>query len=165
MMRFVYSLSAWGSGVCLIAMTLLILSQIVARMLGVIIPSSEDFSGWLLSATIFFGLAYTFNTGGHIRLTILLGRLPEKLRRYSEIFALLIGLLIVGFLAYYTAFTVYESYDFEDVTDTYLPMPLWLVQLPMALGSATLFLAFLESFVLLLIGKTPKYMTLEQEEI
>ncbi len=165
MMRFVYSFSAWGSGVCLIAMALLILSQIAARFLGVIIPSSEDFAGWLLSATIFFGLAYTFNTGGHIRLTILLGRLPGKIRRYSEIFALLIGLMIVGFLSYYTAFTVYESYDFDDVTDTYLPMPLWIVQMPMALGSAALFLAFLESFVLVLLGKTPTYMTLEQEEI
>jgi len=164
-MRIIYFISAWGSGACLIAMTLLILAQIVARLLGVIIPSSEDFSGWLLSATIFFGLAYTFNTGGHIRLTILLGRLSGKTRLFFEIFALIVGTLIVAYLAYYTAFTVYESYDFEDVSDTYLPVPLWIVQLPMAVGSTALLLAFLESLVLLVMGKTPNYMTQEQEEL
>ncbi|MGH1426771.1 MAG: TRAP transporter small permease [Arenicella sp.] len=164
-MRFIYWLSAWGSGACLIAMTLLILAQIVARFIGVIIPSSEDFAGWLLSATIFFGLAYTFHTGGHIRLTILLGRLSDKPRRIFEIFTLLVGTAIVAYMAYYTAFTVYESYDFDDVSDTYLPVPLWWVQLPMAVGSFTLLLAFLESLVLLLMGKTPNYMTQEQEEL
>ena len=164
-MRFIYNLSAWGAGICLIAMTLLILAQIVARLLGFIIPSSEDFSGWLLSATIFFGLAYTFHTGGHIRLTILLGRLPEKTRKIFELFTLFVGLLIVGYLTYYTAYTVYESYDFEDVTDTYLPVPLWMVQMPMAIGSFALLLAFLESFILLMLGRTPNYMTCEQDEV
>ena len=71
-----YLTSAWGSGMCLILMTLLILAQIVARFMGVVIPSSEDFAGWLLSATLFFGLAYTFNAGGHIRVSIMLMRLP-----------------------------------------------------------------------------------------
>ncbi len=164
-MRFIYWLSAWGSGVCLIAMTLLILAQIVARFLGIIIPSSEDFAGWLLSAIIFFGLAYTFNTGGHIRLTILLGRLPEKARRIFEVFTLLIGTSIVAYMAYYSVVTVYESFDYNEVSDTYLPVPLWWVQLPMAIGSATLLLAFLESLVLMLMGKTPNYMTQEQEEL
>jgi TRAP-type C4-dicarboxylate transport system permease small subunit len=164
-MRLIYQLSAWGSGLCLIAMAILILAQIGARFAGVIIPSSEDFSGWLLSATIFLGLAYTFNTGGHIRLTILLGRLSESKRRVLELFTLMVGLLIVGYLAYYTGYTVYESYDFEEVTDTYFAMPLWVLQLPMALGSFALLLAFIESFVLVLRGKTPNYMTCEQEEI
>lgn len=164
-MRFIYWLSGWGSGVCLIAMTLLILAQVVARFIGVIIPSSEDFAGWLLSATIFFGLAYTFNTGGHIRLTILLGRLSDKPRRIFEIFTLLAGTAIVAYVTYYSVFTVYESYDFNEVSDTYLPVPLWWVQFPMALGSFTLLLAFLESLLLMALGKTPNYMTQEQEEL
>jgi len=164
-MRVLYFLSAWGSGLCLIAMTLLILAQIIARMLGIIIPSSEDFAGWLLSATLFFGLAYTFNTGGHIRLTILLSRLSDKYRKIFEIVALFVGLLIVSYFFYYSTYTVYESYDFEDVSDTYLPVPLWIVQLPMALGSLALFLSFIESFILLLFGKKPSYLTVEQEEI
>ncbi len=159
---FIYGFSAWSAAFCLIAMTLLILAQIIARLLGIIIPSSEDFAGWLLSATIFFGLAHTFNTGGHIRVTLLLSKLPEKIRKIFEIFALMIGISIAAFLAYYTSFTVYESFDFADVTDTYLAMPLWLVQLPMAIGSLFLLFAIVDSLIVTLTGETPNYITHEE---
>jgi len=159
---FIYGFSAWAAAFCLIAMTLLILAQIVARLLGIIIPSSEDFAGWLLSATVFFGLAHTFNTGGHIRVTLLLSKLPEKIRRVFEILALFIGISIVTFLAYYTCYTVYESFDFADVTDTYLAMPLWVVQLPMAIGSLFLLFAIVDSLIVTLSGETPNYITHEE---
>lgn len=159
--KYFYLSSAFLSGTCLVLMTLLITAQIFARFLGVVIPSSEDFAGWLLSATIFFGLAYTFNEGGHIRVTMLLVRLGETKRRYLEFFNLFAGLLISGFLAFYTAHTVYESYDFGDVTDTYLVVPLWMVQMPMAIGSLFLFVAMLDSFAVMLMGKSPRYIVNE----
>ena len=144
-------------------MTLLISAQIAARFVGAVIPSSEDFAGWLLSATIFFGLAYTFHEGGHIRVTMLLVRLGEAKRRYLEFFNLLTGLFISGYLAFYTFHTVYESYDFGDVTDTYLVVPLWMVQMPMAIGSLFLFIAMADSFAEMLTGKTPRYIVNEDE--
>ena len=159
--KYFYLTSAFSSGACLVLMTLLITAQIFARFLGAVIPSSEDFAGWLLSATIFFGLAYTFNEGGHIRVTMLLVRLGESKRRYLEFFNLFIGLLISGFLAFYTAHTVYESYDFGDVTDTYLVVPLWMVQMPMAIGSLFLFVAMLDSFAGMMTGKKPRYIVNE----
>lgn len=158
----IYSFSSWASATCLIAMTLLILAQIVARLMGIIIPSSEDFAGWLLSATVFFGLAFTFNTGGHIRLTILLSKLTDKARKVFEVFALLVAISIVAFIAYYTCYTVYESFDFGDVSDTYLPMPLWIVQMPMAIGSLFLLFAVIDSFFITLSGKIPNYITHEE---
>lgn len=161
--RYFYLSSAFLSGACLVIMTLLILSQICARFLGTVIPSSEDFAGWLLSATIFFGLAYTFNEGGHIRVTMLLTRLSTKNRRYLEFFNLIIGLLISGYLALYTIHTVYESYDFEDVTDTYLVVPLWMVQMPMAIGSLFLFIAMFDSLIKMVSSETPRYIMSEAE--
>ncbi len=161
--EFFYLASAIGSGICLVLMTLLILAQIVSRSLGIIIPSSEDFAAWILSAIIFFGLAYTFNSGGHIRVTILLSRLTGKTKYIVESINLLVGIMISAYLAYYTIFTVYESYTFNDVTDTYLPMPLWVVQLPMAIGSFCLFIAIVDNFVSMLMGKTPSYIASENE--
>jgi hypothetical protein len=58
---------------------------------------------------------------------------------------------------------VYESYDFGDVTDTYLVVPLWMVQMPMAIGSLFLFIAMVDSFVVMLMGKTPRYIVNEDE--
>ncbi len=161
--KYFYLSSAFLSGACLVIMTLLISAQIAARFIGAVIPSSEDFAGWLLSATIFFGLAYTFHEGAHIRVTMLLVRLGATKRRYLEFFNLATGLFISGYLAFYTAHTVYESYDFGDVTDTYLVVPLWMVQMPMAIGSLFLFIAMVDSFVVMLMGKTPRYIVNEDE--
>lgn len=160
--HYFYQSSLILSGACLVIMTLLILAQIVARLSGEVIPSSEDFAGWLLSATVFFGLAYTFNMGGHIRVTMLLSRLPVTMRRWQELFNLAVGALISGYLAFYTLYTVYDSYDFAEVTDTYLVMPLWLVQLPMALGSLFLFLAIVDNGLTLWRGQTPGYIANEE---
>ncbi len=160
--NYFYTASLVLSGACLVAMTLLILAQIAARFFGVIIPSSEDFAGWLLSATIFFGLAYTFNTGNHIRVTILLSRLDGRKRRALEFINLVAGLLIAAYLAYYTTYTVYESYIYEDVTDTYLAMPLWIVQSPMAIGSLFLLVAIADSFLAALQGQTPGFIAHEE---
>ena len=158
--RYFYLTSAVLSGASLVIMTLLILAQIVARFVGAVIPSSEDFAGWLLSTTIFFGLASTFQAG---RVTMLVTRLSDNKRRYLEFFNLVVGLLISGYLAFYTLYTVYDSWDFEEVTDTYLVVPLWMVQSPMALGSLFLFIAMLDSFRLMLTGHTPQYVLNEDE--
>lgn len=160
--HYFYLASVVLSGSCLVVMTLLILAQIIARFFGVIIPSSEDFAGWLLSATIFFGLAYTFNTGNHIRVTILLSRLRGTTRHFVEFINLTAGLLISGYIAYYTAYTVYESYIYNDVTDTYLAMPLWIVQFPMALGSLFLLIAITDSYIAALQGEKPGFIAHEE---
>jgi TRAP-type C4-dicarboxylate transport system permease small subunit len=161
--KIFYLFSASMSGLFLVLMTLLILSQIAARLLGVIIPSSEDFAGWILSATIFFGLAYTFNEGGHIRVTILLNRFSGRRQKFFEYINIAVGLIIAGYLAYYTAYTVYESYDYHEVTDTYLAVPLWMVQLPMAIGSSCLFIAIIDAFCSMLMGNIPNYVAKESE--
>ena len=161
--KYFYLTSAVLSGTCLVTITLLITAQIAARFMGAVIPSSEDFAGWLLSATILFGLAYTFHEGAHIRVTMLLVRLRRVQRRYLEFVNLVIGLFISGYLAFYTAHTVYESWDFEDVTDTYLVVPLWMVQMPMAVGSLFLFIAMLDSFAEMVRGNSPRYIVNEDE--
>ena len=161
--QYFYFSSVFLSGACLVIMTLLILAQIGARFIGAVIPSSEDFAGWLLSATIFFGLAYTFNNGGHIRVTMLLTRLTEKKRRVQEFFNIIAGLLISGYMAYYAIYTAYESFIYNEVSDTYVAFPLWIVQTPMAVGSLFLFIAIIDSFNAMLRGKTPNYIANENE--
>jgi len=160
--HYFYKSSLLLSGACLVLMAGLILAQIAARYMGVVIPSSEDFAGWLLSATVFFGLAYTFNSGGHIRVTILLTRLGDKKRQLIEKFNLVAALFISGYLAFYTLYTLYDSYSYDEVTDTYLVMPLYLVQSPMALGSLFLFMAILDNSYCALRGETPSYMANEE---
>jgi len=150
------------AGACIVLITVMILAQIVGRWFGVIIPSTEDFSGYLLAAASFLALAYTFRLGGHIRVTLLIHSLPSAWQRRLMLLTLLVFALIVGYGAYHLSYLVYESWIFEELSQGYIPVPLWMPQLPMALGAVIFFIALLDDIISTLMGHTPSFVELEE---
>jgi len=146
------------AGICIALMALLILAQIIGRWFNVIIPSTEDFSGFLLAAASFLALAYTLRSGGHIRVSLLVAHLHVRKRFYAELLSLAIGLALALYTAWWTALLVIESYEFGEVGSGYVPVPLWIPQIPMALGLGILAIALLDELVLPLRGNQPHYM-------
>ena len=150
------------AGLFIILITIMILAQIVGRWFGIIIPSTEDFAGFFLAGATFFALAYTFRMGGHIRVTILVHLLKGTLQRISIAFALLVLIAIIAYGCYYSAAFVYESWSFNDVSQGYIPIPLWIPQLSMALGLLIFLIALLDDFILIISGKIPSFVGLEE---
>jgi len=158
-----YLTSGYLSGACIVAIMVMILAQIVGRFFGFIIPSAEDFAGYSLAASIFFGLAYTFHEGGHIRVTLAIQRLPRRWRRLQELLVLLLGLSLSGFMAWYCWLMVWESFVFEEMTHGYIAMPLWVPQIPLGVGATALALAVLDALISVLRGDLPHYVGSEDE--
>ncbi len=158
-----YLTSGYLAGFCLVAIMLIILAQIVGRLFGFIVPSAEDFSGYALAAATFFGLAYTFHEGGHIRVTLLIQRCSSRVRYLQELLVLLFAFLLVGYMTWYCIYMVWESYIFEELSYGYIPVPLWIPQLPVALGMLAFNLAILDSLVCVVKGRVPAYQTHENE--
>jgi len=150
------------AGACIVLITVMILAQIVGRWFGIIIPSTEDFSGYLLAAASFLALAYTFRHGGHIRVTLLIHSLPSVWQRRLMLLSLLVFAVIVGYGAYHLSYLVYESWMFEELSQGYIPVPLWMPQLPMALGAVIFFIALLDDIISTLMGHTPSFVELEE---
>ena len=115
-------LSGYASGLCIVLMLLIILAQVVGRMFGFIVPSAEDFSGYALAASTFFGLAYAFREGGHIRVTLVIQKLPASVQKYQEIAILILALLLVSFMSFYCSYMVWESCDFEEMLKNYMSL-------------------------------------------
>lgn len=158
-----YLASGIASGVCIILIMLIILAQIIGRIFGFIVPSAEDFSGYCLAAATFLGLAYTFKTGGHIRVTLLTQRLPDRVATGLDKVVLLAALGLTTFMSFYSIHLIWESYIFEDVSYGYIPVPLWIPQLPVGIGCLALNLAVLDDFIRVLRGYTPSYKAHEDE--
>lgn len=150
------------AGFFIILITLMILAQIVGRWFGIVIPSTEDFAGFFLAATTFLALAYTFRMGGHIRVTILVHLLKGKLQRFALALALLIFIVMIAYGAYYTGFFVYESWSFNELSQGYIPVPLWIPQLSMVVGLTIFLIALIDDLILVLSGKTPTFVGLEE---
>ncbi|TXR53826.1 TRAP transporter small permease [Reinekea thalattae] len=142
-----YSLTAVLSGLCIVAICLVILARVVGRWFGVEVPSSDDFAGFLLVAGSFFGLAYTFRQGGHIRVSLVISKLSTRWQKRADIFVLVLASLLTLYLSWYLFFITYESYLFEEVSSGYVPVPLWLVQFPMGFGMLSLAIAIIDQTV------------------
>ena len=84
------------SGLALVGIVAFVLIQIVARPLGIVVSWSAEFAGYAMAASSFMGLAYTLNSGGHIRVNLLADRLPISWQRWLERLCLLMAAGIVG---------------------------------------------------------------------
>lgn len=121
--------------------------------LGMTIPSYADFTGFFLAAATFLALAYTLRAGGHIRVTLLLGRLPAGAQRIFESAVVFVALAMSAFATWYIILLVHESIEFGDRSSGMVSVPLWLPQLPVALGLVVLTLALADELVGLLRGQ------------
>lgn len=149
-----------AASLCLIC--LLIVAQIVGRWFGMIIPSAEDFTGFLLVSTLFYGLAYSFRHNSHIRVLFVIDR-AKKHRLKVEFLSLSVLLALVGYLTYSLALFTYETYVFHEVSTGYIPVPLWIPQTSMVAGSALFLLAVAEDWLRCIRSAKPSYMIAQEQ--
>ncbi|MCX5912268.1 MAG: TRAP transporter small permease [Deltaproteobacteria bacterium] len=135
-------------GACFVALIAAIMVvQIVCRELGYQVRGADDFTAWSVGGSIFFALAYTFKKGGHIQVTLITERLRGRSARAASLVSLFIGTMVTGMLALSAANLVYDSYQFEEVAQGLLSVPMWIPQIGLLLGALLLFLAVLDSFL------------------
>jgi TRAP-type C4-dicarboxylate transport system permease small subunit len=148
-----YTLSGWLSGVFLVLICLLVVAQIVARQLGTMVPSADEFAAYAMAASGFLGLPYALQRGAHVRVEMLCKLLPARGRFFADVLSTFIGLSIAAYLAWYCSLFVIESYEFNEVSSGLLPIPMWLPQLSMLLGTLILVIAMAERLVLVCLGR------------
>jgi TRAP-type transport system small permease protein len=149
--KFVNKLSLWGaylSALLLISLTLLILTEIFIRyFFDMSTMIADEYSGYLYLASIFLGLAYTFNEDAHIRINIITSKMSKKTNRFIDVLAGLITIIVLGFTLYRTVLFTYDSYEMQMLSESVSATPLYLTQLVMPLG-ITLFILSVLVFVL-----------------
>ncbi|UYI49172.1 TRAP transporter small permease [Vibrio natriegens] len=148
----IYRVAGAISGVCIVIICITILVRVTGRWFGVVIPSSGDIAGYLLAASSFLALAYSFRSGSHIRVSLFLQKLSPTALIIVERSILLLASVLVVFLSYQLGYMVWESWLFEEVTHGYIPMPLWAVQLPVAIGSAIFAISVIDTTVRHFLG-------------
>lgn len=152
-LRKLYTLSGLLAGLFLILICVLIVAQILARQFGTMIPSTDEFAAYCMAASGFLALPYALMRGAHIRVELLFRILPQRSLFAVEVLGNVVGLLIAAYLAWYCALFVLESYEFKEVSSGLLPIPMWIPQIPMVLGTVILVIAMVERLVLVCRGQ------------
>lgn len=152
-----FTWSGYLAGVFLVAIAALVTAQIIARLMGKQIPSADEFAGYSLAASSFLGLAYSFRSGSHIRVTLLSARLASKAQRLLLLVVLLFAGAMIGIWAYNSIGLVWESYEFKEMSTGIIKYPIWIPQLSMGIGVCLFCLAILEDLVNVIRGKEPNF--------
>lgn len=147
----------------IVLIAVLMIAQSILRELSVRTGAINDVVAWFCAAAAFFTMAHAFKHGDFVRVTLLLDAVSVGTRRALEITALAIGSLAVGYLAWWACKFTYESWEFNDIAQGLLPLPLWIPQLSFALGSVLLWVAMVDELIMVLSGQVPTYVREVQE--
>lgn len=142
-----YRVCGWLSAGFVVLILTVVLGQVVLNVIsatiestlgytvGLLIPSYSDFSGYFLASATFFGMAYTFQAGEHIRVTLFTSSLPQRMKLLVEIGCLAAAFLMVVLVAVEALNLTHESWIYGDSSYGLVAVPIWIPQLSFALGS------------------------------
>ncbi len=167
LLQKLYDLCGAIAGGLILCICLLISAQILLNAFGRFspgtlpstIPSYADFSGYMLAGATFLALAHTLRAGGHIRVNLVTGRLPERGQVMIEGFVLVLASCLIGYATWFMGGLVIESLHYGDVSTGIIPIPLWIPQSVAAFGIGLLLVAVLHAFVDLVQAGKPVLST------
>ncbi len=119
----------------LAVLSLITLANVLSRyFIDISLAFTEEYSIALLVIMCMFGASHAVSRNRHIRITFVLDRLPERLRKPLELVTLALLVVSFVFLAIYGAKESIDEYVFE-VTTPGLGEPQWLYTLWLPLGA------------------------------
>jgi TRAP-type C4-dicarboxylate transport system, small permease component len=156
-LSFLYRAAEVLGAVFLVLIGVLIVSQVFSRLLGRMVPGADELAGYCMAASFFLMLGPALRRGAHIRVGVLVDRLHGGARRVFEVICLGFATALSLYFAYYWVQMTYDSYDFGDLSQGVLPIPLWIPQAAMAAGLIVLVVALIDDLVAVLQGREASY--------
>ena len=148
---------------CVFLIFVLMIINGVGRQLNLALSGVNDIVSWLCAAAAFFAMAHAFRHGDFVRVTLLLDKVPPRLRRLMDLTCLVIAVISVGYLTWSaTAFT-YESWEFKEMATGLVAIPIWIPQSTFVIGCWLLLAATLDELVTVLQGGKPSYQRAVEE--
>lgn len=87
------------AGMSLLAMMLLVVSNIIMRQVASSFGGTTEVVGWLTAVVVSSSLAYAQLTKAHIELDMLVARLPQRLQRLIQLLVAVVSLLFFTMVA------------------------------------------------------------------
>ena len=119
-------------------------------------PWVDEIVGYLLVGSVMFAVAETLRRGEHISIDLLTDRLRPRARRAAAVFSLIAVLATAAALLWEGWATVAFARMLGLMTEGYVTLPLWTLQLMVPIGGALLLLACLAELLRIAAGLPPE---------
>ena len=153
------------AALCILSICILMVSMSLSREFGINLRGADDLIAWLCAASAFLILGQTFQHGGIVRVEIFLGTLNDVWKKRLEIICLAVmsGFCLFALAAF--SLFVYQSWDFNDVSQGQIIVPLWIPQICTALGCLIFFLAVVDELIRVIEGGKPRYQQMAEQRL
>ncbi len=153
--RWAALLCGWG----LLSVVVLICAEIIARKLfHVSFQGVDEIGGYVMAILTCTGFAYALVANAHVRVDLLIARLPRTAQAIANILATVILACIAVFIVMRAVNVLQETLEFGSVSTSPLQTPLWIPQSLWLAGLALFAIVAvaysLHGLYLMLTGKT-----------
>jgi len=138
------------------------LAQAFGRTGGVLVRGADDIVSWLCAAAAFLALGHTFRHGELVRVGLWLERLGPRARRVMEIWALTVTALFIAYMLWSVSRFIYESWQFNEVAQGLIKVPIWIPQTSFLVGVVIFFIAVVDELVTVLRHQKPAYQLADE---
>ena len=149
-----YRYCGYVAALCLILIGVLVCLSIISRLASVYVPGLTEYSGYAMAAASFLALSYAFHENAHVRVEILISRLPRKFRCIAEVWCLSIAVCVSVYLSWYMIRLTYYSWKFHEFSEGADAILLWKPQSVVAIGSVLLAVAVIHHFLKCLFSRS-----------
>lgn len=108
---------------------------------------ADEFSAYMLVGLSYLGLAYTWRQGGHVRITLLVSRLPVMVASWIRLFVLIMIFVFMIGITHAGWVMIAYAREINLRSDTWMTFPLFWPQLTVFIGFLLLTLTLLLEIV------------------
>jgi C4-dicarboxylate transporter, DctQ subunit len=124
---------------CMAALSLLLITNVLARTFYQSIYFAEEVSKFLVMLTTFTGVSYGVRKARHIRMGAFLDAMPEKMEKVFIIIICLISAVVMGIMTWFSYTYLLNAMEMGHMTPA-LRLPKWIfyVIIPIGFGMAAI---------------------------
>jgi TRAP-type C4-dicarboxylate transport system permease small subunit len=135
------------AGIIFFLMVLLLVEVLTRYILRSPLSIADEMGGYLLVSITFMGLAYTWKEKGHVRVSLLISRLPDKFAHLLRFITLILATLFTIPLMKACYDLIADSLLFESRSGSWLRTPLAYPQTILLIGAIMLFLQLVAEII------------------
>ncbi len=140
------------AAIIFLLMVMLLIEVLTRYILRSPLSIAEEMGGYLLVSITFMGLAYTWKEKGHVRVTLIFSRLPQKVARPIRFVTLILATAFTLPLIKACSDLLADSLFFESRSGSWLRTPLVYPQTILLVGAVLLFLQLLVEIIKAIIA-------------
>jgi TRAP-type C4-dicarboxylate transport system permease small subunit len=107
----------------------------------------------MMPLIVFTAYAYTLTIDAHVRVSLILSRVPPAVYRVMLIVGELVALVVCALITYYSWVHFQESFVLREEMMAAIPLPWWLGKMAMPIGMFFLTIRYLFLFIAHIQGK------------